>query len=287
MRAAGLALSLSCVCAAHAEPLVATLSGVPRNPTEIGVQSVAIELPWEGAGVLTMRFPETLRCNLGLLFIDHVRADMPPVVRVDRLPDWTIDEETGAASYEIELPNDVTFGGTVTPVDGRVDFEFWVRNETNQPLTNLHTQFCLAQTRSRMFSEGSLTRTYLHHDGAWLALADTTHEVMNPERGPWILAGTHDGGPKAHTKLEGCWYVCEERADKGIIATASAEGDKVIALAFEGGQSLMSNGWIPCLHNDPPWPRECPAGETVSVKGRLFILEGGLDALDDVLDDVE
>ncbi|HJN18156.1 MAG TPA: hypothetical protein QGH10_21835, partial [Armatimonadota bacterium] len=242
------------------------------------------ELPWDGAGSVTMRFPETLRCNLGLLFIDHVRSDMPPVTRVERLPDWVIDEDTGAASYEIELPNDIAFGGIVTPVDGRVDFEFWVRNDTDAAITNLHTQFCLVQTRSPMFSEGSLKRTYIHHEGDWLALADTTHEVLNPDRGgPWIITGVGEDGPKAHSKLEGCWYVCPERADTGLIATTSADGDKVIALAFDGGRSLMSNGWIPCLHNDPPWPRECPAGETVSVKGRLHLLEGGLEALDEML----
>jgi len=106
MKMLPIALGLSCVCAtSQADPLIATLSGVVRDPTKTGYQSVVIELPWDGAGSVTMRFPETLGCNLGLLFIDHDRSDMPPVTRVDRLPDWAIDDETGAASYEIDLPN--------------------------------------------------------------------------------------------------------------------------------------------------------------------------------------
>jgi hypothetical protein len=271
---------------AAADPLVPRLAGQARDPLRIGPQAVEIHLPWEGAGHVDLRFPETLSCNLGLLFIDHVRADMPPVVRVDRLPDWVIDEATGAASYELNLPNKVSFGATATPADGRVDLEFRIRNGTDAPLTGIHTQFCLVQTHSPMFSEGNLTRTFIHSDGEWLALADTTHEVMNPERGPWIVTAVGEWGMKPHTKLEGCWYVCPERGDTPIIATTSPDGDKVIGLTWDGGRGLMSNGWIPCLHNDPVWP-DCPAGETVRVRGRVYLVEGGLEALWEVLQEGE
>ena len=214
-----LSLTLSWACAALGQgpTLVPELKGKQRDPTKIGHQSIEIHLPWEDAGYLELRFPETLRCDLGLLFIDHVRADMPPVVRIERLPDWVRNEETGALSYEIKLPNRVSFGAVATPVDGRVDLEFWVRNETEQPLTRLHTQFCVVQTKAPPFSEGQLTQTYIHSDGKWLALADTTHEVMNPERGPWILTAVGEGGIKPHTKLEGCWYCCPERGDASIV----------------------------------------------------------------------
>ena len=265
-------------------PLIATLEPKQRDPTKIGQQSVEIHLPWQDAGHVDLRFPETLSCNVGLLFIDHVRADMPPKVRAERLPDWVRDEATGALSYELGLPNSVTFGAVAVPHDGRVDFEFWVRNETDEPLQNIHTQFCLVQTGSPVFSEGKLTRTYIHSDGKWLALSDTTHEVMNAQRGPWIITAVGDRGIKAHTKHENCWYCCPERGDTAIIATTDEQGDRVIALQWDEGLSLMSNGWIPCLHNDPTWP-VCPAGETVKRKGRLFILEGGLDELWGVLQD--
>jgi hypothetical protein len=274
-----LTFSHGCSAAGQDAMLVPELKGKERDPTKIGPQSFEIHLRWEDAGFLQLRLPETLRCNLGLLFIDHVRADMPPVVRVDRLPDWVRDEETGALSYELELPNDVTFGGSATPTEGRVELEFWVRNNTDEPLTGLHTQFCLVQTNAPPFNEGDLTRTYIHSDGRWLALADTTHEVMNPERGPWIVTAVGDGGIKPHTKLDGCWYCCPERGDAPIIATTDAGGDRVIALSWDNGVGLMSNGWIPCIHNDPRWPPRCAPGATVSVKGRIYIMESGLDSL--------
>jgi len=272
-------LSHACPCVGQDATLAPELRGTQRDPTRIGRQSFEIHLPWDDAGFLELRFPETLRCNLGLLFIDHVRADMPPVVRVERLPAWVKDEETGAVSYVVDLPNGVSFGGTATPAAGRVEVEFWVRNDTEQPLTGLHTQFCLVQTKAPPFSEGSLTRTYIHSDGEWLALADTTHEVMDPQRGPWVITTVGDGGPKPHTKLDGCWYCCPERGDAPIIATTDSEGHRVVGLSWEDGAGLMSNGWIPCLHNDPRWPPRCPPGESLSVKGRIYMLEGGLDAL--------
>jgi len=274
-----LTLGLTCLCAnAPAEPLIATIEGQDRDPSKIGRQAVEVHLPWEDAGHVDMRLPETLSCNLGLMFIDHVRSDMPPVAQAERLPDWEIDEETGAASYTLDLPNGISFGGTATPTDGRVTFEFWVRNGTEEPLTRIRTQFCLVQTPSRMFSEGKLTRTYIHSEGKWLALADTTHKIMNAERGPWVITAVGEWGMAAHTTLEGCWYVCPERGDTPLIATTSEDGDRVIALSWEGGRALMSNGWAPCIHNDGPWP-DCPPGETVTVKGTLYMLEGGLEAL--------
>jgi hypothetical protein len=279
-----LAIGLTRLCPASlAAPLVPTLAAAPRDPSRIGLQAVEIHLPWPESGHLTLRLPETLNTNLGLLFIDHERPDMPPVARVGRLPDWKTDPATGALSYELALPNSVVFGGSATPGDGRVDFELWVRNGTAEALSNLHAQFCLMQASSPPFAESRLTRTYIHSEGRWLALADTTHEVMNPERGPWIITAVGDGGMPPHSKLDGCWYCCPERGDAAVIATTSPDGDRVIALAWDQGLSLMSNGWIPCLHNDPVWPAECLPDKTVRVKGRLYLLEGGLPALEAVL----
>lgn len=255
-----------------------TLTPYPRDPTLTGFQAVEIHLPWEDAGRLVLRIPETLSCDLGLLFIDHVRADMPPVAAVERLPDWRRNDQTGALSYGLQLPNGVSFGASATPVDGRVDFDFWVRNETDKPLTRINTQFCLTQNTSPAFSQGDLTRTYIHSGGRWLALADTTHEVMNPDRGPWIITGVGTGGMAPHSKLEGCWYCCPERGDYPVIATTAPDGQRVIALSWERGVSLMSNGWIPCLHCDPQWP-DCPPGQTVRLRGRLYITDAALDAL--------
>lgn len=261
-----------------AAPLIPTLAPVARDPDVIGVQGVEIHLPWGDAGHVDLRLPETLACDLGLLFIDHERADMPPVARVDRLPDWQRDEGTGALSYELQLPNGVSFGAMATPADGRVEFEFWIRNDTGKALRGLSTQFCLVETAALPFCQGDLTRTFIRSGGRWLALADTTHEVMNPERGPWIITGVGNDGMPAHAQLEGCWYCCPERADSAVIATTDPDGKRVIALSWDRGVSLMSNGWIPCLHCDPQWP-ECPAGDTVCLRGRLDILDTGLDGL--------
>jgi len=259
-------------------PLIPALAPAARDPVATGLQAIETHLPWEGAGHVSLRLPETLACDLGLLFIDHVRDDMPPVARVERLPGWERDEGAGALSYELVLPNGVSFGAMATPADGRVDFEFWIRNRTDRSLRNIAAQFCLVETSSPAFSQGDLTRTLIRSGGRWLALADTTHEVMNPERGQWVISGVGDAGMPADTKLEGCWYCCPERGDVPAIATTAADGQRVIALSWDQGVSLMSNGWIPCLHCDPQWT-DCPVGDTVRLRGRLDIVDTGLDGL--------
>lgn len=268
---------------APADPLAPRLSGNDRG-TCGGFQAVDIHLPWEDSGYLTLRFPETLHSSLGLLFIDHSRDDMPPVVAPGPLPDWAIDEKTGAASYEIALPNGVAFGGVATPRVGGLEVGFWVRNGTEETLGHPSANFCLVQTGSKAFSEGGLTRSYIHSSGKWLALADTTYEVMDPEKDLWIVTGLGDAGIKAHEKLEGHWYCCPERADAPIIATTDSQGNRTVGITWDRGVHIMSNGRIPCIHCDPLAMPDLPPGETGRITGRVYLVEGGLAALWDALE---
>jgi len=260
------------------EALVPSLRAVQRDPAEIGMQAAEIWLPWRDAGHVTLRLPETLSSDLGLLFIDHSRPDMPPVTRADALPDWHCDAPTGALWYSLPLPNGVTFGGQLTPVANGADLLFWVTNHTDAPLTRLSPQFCLIENGAPPFSAGDLSRTYLRTGGRWLPLAATSHQVMAPDHEPWIIAGVADRGPRSGASMPGGWSVCRERADVPLIAAADADGHRVVGLTWRGGLSLMSNGRIPCLHTDPAIA-DCAPGQTVHAQGRLFILSGGLDRL--------
>ncbi len=50
--------------------------------------SVMISPPWQQEGQWVLRSPETIGCNHGLLFIDHRRADNPPVTRPTHPLEW-------------------------------------------------------------------------------------------------------------------------------------------------------------------------------------------------------
>jgi hypothetical protein len=258
--------------------LVPSLRAVTRDPAAIGFQAAEVWLPWADAGHLTLRFPETLASNLGLLFIDHVRADMPPVVRAASLPDWRCDCATGALWYRLRLPNDVSFGARITPTAGGAALSFRVKNATGASLKSLVPQFCLVEDGAAPFSCGDLSRTYVRSSDRWLSLAETLHQVMDARLAPWVIAGVREKGPRSGASMAGAWYVCRERADVPLIATTDAAGARVIGLTWEGGRSVMSNGRIPCLHADPVIADAAP-GETVVVRGRIFVVSEGLDAL--------
>ncbi|MFC1713634.1 hypothetical protein ACFL6S_08200, partial [Candidatus Poribacteria bacterium] len=251
----------------------------PRSPVPPQRHAVEMVPPWDTEGHLTLRFPETLHSNLGLLFIDHYRADMLPVVDLQKLPDWQVDPDTGAISYQCQLPNKVEFSGRITPGTDELDLEFTVKNGTDAELSRLGTQFCLVQSPCPTFSTPELTNTYILHDGKWLALSDSTFKKSIPDKPPWIIGSVKDRpGPKPGASHPDAWYVCHEPADAPLIATVSRDGAHVLAIAWSTGRSVMSNGWIPCLHADPVLPN-CTPVESVSVKGKIYLLTGGLDDL--------
>ena len=251
----------------------------PRKPKLLGIQAVKIIPPWDTEGHLLVRFPETLHSSLGLLFIDHYRSDMLPVVELQKLPEWHLDPNTGALSYECKLPNNVEFTGSVVPGADVVDMKFTVRNNTDEELKGLNIQICLVQSSCPTFNTPELTHTYILHDGNWLALADSTFKKMKPDRPPWIIGSVKGRpGPKPGQSHPDAWYVCHEPADIPLIATVSKDSAHVLAITWPSGRSIMSNGMIPCLHADPVLPN-CPPGESVSVEGKIYLLTGDLDDL--------
>ena len=57
-----------------------------------------------------------------------------------------------------------------------------------------------------------------------------------------------------------------------VAVVKAATGDKWIMTAWEHGRT-WENPPVPCMHSDPMFP-DCPVGETVKVKGRLWFHEG-------------
>ncbi len=56
-------------------------------------------------------------------------------------------------------------------------------------------------------------------------------------------------------------------------AVRSSSGDRWILTAWQRAGRVWGNDQCPCLHSDPVMP-DCPPGETVRVKGRLWFYEG-------------
>jgi peptidoglycan/xylan/chitin deacetylase (PgdA/CDA1 family) len=58
-----------------------------------------------------------------------------------------------------------------------------------------------------------------------------------------------------------------------MAAVRSARGDRWILMAWDRCGRAWGNAAVPCLHADPVLP-DCPPGQTVGVRGRLWFYEG-------------
>ncbi len=56
-------------------------------------------------------------------------------------------------------------------------------------------------------------------------------------------------------------------------AVRSVDGDRWILTAWERAGRVWGKALVPCMHSDPDLP-DCPVGETVRVRGRLWFYEG-------------
>jgi hypothetical protein len=65
----------------------------------------------------------------------------------------------------------------------------------------------------------------------------------------------------------------EKREAAPFIAVKSVDHDRWIVTGWEPLHRIWTNPPVPCIHADPIFP-DCPPGETVEVRGRLWFYEG-------------
>ena len=100
-------------------------------------------LPWDPSIYVVIDLPEAIFSDIGLLFLAHTHV---PTIWNDRNVvienvDWV--REGNALRSSWKLPNNVSFGAFIAPVEDRIEMELWLRNGTTEPLTKLRTQICV------------------------------------------------------------------------------------------------------------------------------------------------
>jgi len=101
-------------------------------------------LPWAPSQYVVIDLPEAIFSNLGLLFLAHTHI---PTIwndqnRIIDNTDWQRLPDGGLRS-SWRLPDNVEFGASVTPQEGEIRMELWLRNGAPQPLSGLRTQICV------------------------------------------------------------------------------------------------------------------------------------------------
>ena len=122
-------------------PRIGFLEGAvdPQRETKFSVFT-----PWDPDGYVVVDVPEAIWSNLGLTYLAHKHIDTIWTKQGIELPklEWNRRAD-GSLDIERTLPNGIAFGVKATPAKEAVQMEMWLRNGTNQKLTDLRVQICV------------------------------------------------------------------------------------------------------------------------------------------------
>jgi hypothetical protein len=219
---------------------------------EFGFIGFRMTVPWMD-GEIEMRLPETLGSEEGLYFIDHYRADMPPLSKVDKFPEWKRNEATGEISYSYSTTEGVEFGAIVNSTDEEVHIEFFVKNNTNRQIKGIYPRICLPLTKSNDFNQLQVTSdVFIYTNGKYISLDKTTPTAAEKGRDPLLVIlrkGFTDEEPGSDI---GIWWVVNEASDEDIIVRESKDKKHLVAVSWPGDVStIIYNSLIPCIHAGP------------------------------------
>ncbi len=132
-------------------PRIGFLEGAidPQRETKLSVFA-----PWDPNSYVVADVPEAIWSNLGLTYLAHTHIDTIwtkqgitlPKLEWNRRPDGSLD-------IERTLPNGIAFGVKTVPAKDAVRMEMWLKNGTDQRLTDLRVQMCVMTRMAPGFAE--------------------------------------------------------------------------------------------------------------------------------------
>lgn len=122
-------------------PRIGFLDGAvnPQRETKVSVFT-----PWDDKSYVVVDVPEALWSNLGLTYLAHTHV--PTIwskqgIELERL-EWNRRQD-GSFDLQRRLPNGIEFGTLVVPQRDAVRMELWLKNGTNEKLSDLRVQNCV------------------------------------------------------------------------------------------------------------------------------------------------
>jgi len=132
-------------------PRIGFLEGAidPQRETKFSVFT-----PWDRDSYVVIDVPEAVWSNLGLTYLAHTHIDTIWTSKGINLPklEWKRRPD-GALDIERVLPNKIAFGVKVKPTKDAIRMEMWLRNGTNERLTDLRIQICVMTKMAAGFQQ--------------------------------------------------------------------------------------------------------------------------------------
>lgn len=132
-------------------PRIGFLDGAvdPQRETKVSVFT-----PWDETSYVVADVPEAIWSNLGLTYLAHTHV--PTVWSKQNImlepKEWAVARD-GTLTMERTLPNGIEFGTKVVPGKDAVRMEMWLKNGTEQPLSDLRVQNCVMLKGAKGFEE--------------------------------------------------------------------------------------------------------------------------------------
>ncbi|MBI3851900.1 MAG: hypothetical protein HY298_16715 [Verrucomicrobia bacterium] len=232
----------------------------PHYPWE---QIAWISPAWPSQDYIWLDFPEAIFTSQGLLYLSHVNPGIDAVF--PDLPKVPWREVPNGIAFDRQLPNGVSFGGSVTKQnDTRVALELHLKNGSARPLRNISLQTCAFLRGIREFSDYTRDNKFVHvPETGWIPLSQavTLKGGSSPYRVGWRTSG-------------------KPVADWPVMVTRSNKVERWVGMTWHKDTlSLIGNQNHPCMHADPKF-KDLEPGEAVVIHGTIFFFEGKLADFD-------
>lgn len=163
-------------------PRIGFLEGAvdPQRETKFSVFT-----PWDPNSYVVVDVPEAIWSNLGLTYLAHTHIDTIWTKQGIELPrlEWNRRED-GSLDIERVLPNGIAFGVKAVPTREAVRMEMWLKNGTDERLTDLRVQICVMPKMAAGF-----------------AAQTNENKVLT---NPYVACRSEDGRRWVITAWEGC-----------------------------------------------------------------------------------
>ncbi len=266
------------------------------KPTPTPPAAITVALPEKGAAsALSVRTPLLPRTTFELVTCETVLEgdhDLGVHAVAPKNTDW--DTSGGRWAYDWKLPEDLSLRFEARPDGDSLRLSYTLVNGSKRTMTRLQVHPCLPTLGAPPFYPGTAEQAVPGAGGRGARVGKTDYTELWGRLYLWSKEGkfTFKDSPLAATEKHlaflrrgaapvqwDWWKNAEKRFDLPLIAAVSKDGHHVVALAFQRSFWASSNAGDgrACIHLFPYFG-DLSAGESATVSGRLYVLEGSADA---------